>query len=92
MLIHSGLILTGDQFIDPIYIKKILKNFKDVIAVEMEGAAVGHVSHIFNVPFIVIRSICDIVNKEKNEVEYNKFFELAAFNSAKVVQEILRIL
>ncbi|MBB5141665.1 nucleoside phosphorylase [Borreliella afzelii] len=54
----------------------------------MEGAAVGHVSHIFNVPFIVIRSICDIVNKEKNEVEYNKFFELAAFNSAKVVQEI----
>ncbi len=28
----------------------------------MEGAAVGHVSHIFNVPFIVIRSICDIVN------------------------------
>ncbi|WP_210380056.1 5'-methylthioadenosine/S-adenosylhomocysteine nucleosidase family protein, partial [Borreliella garinii] len=63
-----------------------------VIAVEMEGAAVAHIAHMFNVPFIVIRSICDIVNKEKNEVEYNKFYELAAINSAKIVQEILRIL
>ncbi|ACN52965.1 5'-methylthioadenosine/adenosylhomocysteine nucleosidase [Borreliella valaisiana] len=89
---YSGLILTGDQFIDSTYINKIIRNFNDVIAVEMEGAAVAHIAHMFNVPFIVIRSICDIVNKEKNEVEYNKFYELAAINSAKIVQEILRIL
>ncbi|WP_215536007.1 5'-methylthioadenosine/adenosylhomocysteine nucleosidase [Borreliella bavariensis] len=89
---YSGLILTGDQFIDPIYIKKIIRDFKDVIAVEMEGAAIGHVAHMFNVPFVVIRSISDIVNKEENEVEYSKFLKLASFNSAKVVQEILRIL
>ncbi|WKC85489.1 5'-methylthioadenosine/adenosylhomocysteine nucleosidase [Borreliella lusitaniae] len=89
---YSGLILTGDQFIDPAYIKQIIKNFKDVIAVEMEGAAIGQVSHMFNIPFIVIRSISDIVNKEGNEVEYSKFSKLAAFNSAKVVQEILRML
>ncbi|MBB6212703.1 5'-methylthioadenosine/adenosylhomocysteine nucleosidase [Borreliella californiensis] len=89
---YSGLILTGDQFIDPAYINKIIGNFKDVIAVEMEGAAIGHVAHMFNVPFIVIRSISDIVNKEGNEVEYSKFTKLAAFNAAKVVQEILRIL
>ncbi len=89
---YSGLILTGDQFIDPVYASSIIKNFNDVIAVEMEGAAVAHIAHMFNVPFIVIRSICDIVNKEKNEVEYNKFYELAAINSAKIVQEILRIL
>ncbi|WKC90092.1 5'-methylthioadenosine/adenosylhomocysteine nucleosidase [Borreliella finlandensis] len=89
---YSGLIVSGDQFIDPAYINKIIGNFKDVIAVEMEGAAIGHVSHMFNVPFIVIRSISDIVNKEGNEAEYSKFSKLAAFNSAKVVQEILRVL
>ncbi|WPM06342.1 5'-methylthioadenosine/adenosylhomocysteine nucleosidase (plasmid) [Borreliella sinica] len=89
---YSGLILTGDQFIDPIYINKIRKNFNDVIAVEMEGAAVAHIAHMFSIPFIVIRSICDIVNKEKNEVEYSEFYELAAINSAKIVQEILKIL
>ncbi|WNY65120.1 5'-methylthioadenosine/adenosylhomocysteine nucleosidase [Borreliella carolinensis] len=89
---YSGLIVSGDQFIDPNYINKIIGNFKDVIAVEMEGAAIGHVAHMFNVPFIVIRSISDIVNREGNEVEYSKFVKLAAFNSAKVVQEILRIL
>ncbi|MCD2332337.1 5'-methylthioadenosine/adenosylhomocysteine nucleosidase [Borreliella americana] len=87
---YSGLIVSGDQFIDPTYINKIIGNFKDVIAVEMEGAAIGHVSHMFNIPFIVIRSISDIVNKEGNEVEYSKFSKIAAFNSAKVVQEILR--
>ncbi|WPM05746.1 5'-methylthioadenosine/adenosylhomocysteine nucleosidase [Borreliella sinica] len=89
---YSGLIVSGDQFIGPTYVNKIIKNFKDVIAVEMEGAAIGHVSHMFSVPFIVIRSISDIVNKEGNKVEYSKFMKLAAFNSAKVVQEILRIL
>ncbi|QFI14694.1 5'-methylthioadenosine/adenosylhomocysteine nucleosidase [Borrelia sp. CA_690] len=89
---YSGLIVSGDQFIDPAYINKIIGNFKDVVAVEMEGAAIAHVSHVFNVPFIVIRSISDIVNKEGNEVEYSKFSKLAAFNSAKVVQEILRML
>ncbi|WNY64209.1 5'-methylthioadenosine/adenosylhomocysteine nucleosidase [Borreliella americana] len=87
---YSGLIVSGDQFIDPTYINKIIGNFKDVIAVEMEGAAIGHVSYIFNIPFIVIRSISDIVNKEGNEVEFSKFTKIAAFNSAKVVQEILR--
>ncbi|WP_210382444.1 5'-methylthioadenosine/S-adenosylhomocysteine nucleosidase, partial [Borreliella garinii] len=38
---YSGLILTGDQFIDPVYASSIIKNFNDVIAVEMEGAAVA---------------------------------------------------
>ncbi|WP_267502906.1 5'-methylthioadenosine/S-adenosylhomocysteine nucleosidase, partial [Borreliella garinii] len=76
---YSGLIVSGDQFIGPTYMNKIIENFKDVIAVEMVGAAIGHVSYMFNVPFIVIRSISDIINKEGNEVEYNKFLKLAAF-------------
>ncbi|ASJ27635.1 nucleoside phosphorylase (plasmid) [Borrelia turicatae 91E135] len=89
---YSGLILTGDQFIDPVYLTKIVANFEDVIAVEMEGAALGHVAHVFNVPFIVVRSISDIVNNEGNEVEYSEFLKLATVNAAKMVQEILKLL
>ncbi|UPA19242.1 5'-methylthioadenosine/adenosylhomocysteine nucleosidase [Borrelia puertoricensis] len=89
---YSGLILTGDQFIDPVYLTKIVANFEDVVAVEMEGAALGHVAHVFNVPFIVIRSISDIVNNEGNEVEYNEFLKLATVNAAKMVQELLKLL
>ncbi len=89
---YSGLILSGDQFIDPSYLTKIVANFEDVVAVEMEGAAVGHVAHIFNVPFIVVRSISDIVNNENNEVEYSDFLSLATVNAAKIVQEIVRLL
>ncbi|UPA07268.1 5'-methylthioadenosine/adenosylhomocysteine nucleosidase (plasmid) [Borrelia anserina] len=89
---YSGLILSGDQFIDPSYLTKIVANFEDVVAVEMEGAAIGHVAHIFNVPFLVVRSISDIVNNEGNEVEYNEFLKLATVNAAVMVQEILRLL
>lgn len=49
VLIHLGLILTtGDRFIDPIYINKIIKNFNDVIAAGMEGAAVAHSLRVFD--------------------------------------------
>ncbi|AHH04324.1 5'-methylthioadenosine nucleosidase (plasmid) [Borrelia nietonii YOR] len=89
---YSGLILSGDQFIDPAYLPKIVANFEDVVAVDMEGAALGHVAHVFNVPFIVVRSISDIVNNEGNEVEYNEFLKLATVNAAMMVQEILRLL
>ncbi|QTL84134.1 5'-methylthioadenosine/adenosylhomocysteine nucleosidase [Borrelia miyamotoi] len=89
---YTGLILSGDQFIDSSYLANIVANFEDVVAVDMEGAAVGHVAHIFNVPFIVVRSISDIVNNEGNEVEYNEFLSLATLNAAKMVQEILRLL
>ncbi|UPA17373.1 5'-methylthioadenosine/adenosylhomocysteine nucleosidase (plasmid) [Borrelia coriaceae] len=89
---YAGLILTGDQFIDPSYMAKIVSNFEDVVAVEMEGGALGHVAHIFNVPFIVVRAISDIVNHEGNEVEYSEFLKLAKVNAAKMVQEILRLM
>lgn len=51
---YSGLIVSGDQFIDLKYMNKIIKNFKDVIVIEMEGVVIGHVAHTFNVYFIVI--------------------------------------
>ncbi|ACN55741.1 permease [Borreliella burgdorferi] len=33
---------------------KIIKNFKDVIVVEMEGVVIAHFAHTFNIYFIVI--------------------------------------
>ncbi|WP_235048115.1 5'-methylthioadenosine/adenosylhomocysteine nucleosidase [Borrelia persica] len=89
---YSGLMLSGDQFIDPAYITKIMSNFETVLSVDMEGAALGHVAHVFNIPFIVVRSISDIVNNEGNDVEYHEFLKVATVNAAIMVQEILRLL
>ncbi|WP_277813678.1 5'-methylthioadenosine/adenosylhomocysteine nucleosidase [Borrelia crocidurae] len=89
---YSGLMLSGEQFIDPKYIADIISNFGDVISVDMEGAALAHVAHVFKVPFIIVRSVSDIVNHEENEVEYYEFLKTATVNAAMLLQEILRIL
>ena len=58
--IHSGLIATGDKFIDnKEEINKIRENFPDLKAVEMEGGAVSQVSILASIPLLVIRVISD---------------------------------
>ena len=84
--------LSGDQFIDPNYIVKIMSNFEDVLSVDMEGAELAHVAYVFNVPFLIVRSISDIVNNEGNEIEYYEFLKIATVNSSMMLQEILRSL
>ena len=58
--IHSGLIASGDKFIDnKKEINKIRENFPDLKAVEMEGGAVSQVSILESIPLLVIRVISD---------------------------------
>ncbi|MFE8730918.1 5'-methylthioadenosine/S-adenosylhomocysteine nucleosidase, partial [Aeromonas hydrophila] len=49
-----GLICTGDQFMcKPEAIAKARADFPQMLAVEMEGAAIGQVCHMFKVPYLV---------------------------------------
>ena len=55
----------------------------------MEGAAIGHVASLNNVPFLVIRSMSDKADDEGSEMEpFNE--EAAAKVSAVLVKEILK--
>ena len=47
---------------------------------EMEGAAVAHVCHIFELPFLVIRAISDKADDDA-KMDYPEFVKLAAKNS-----------
>lgn len=85
--IITGTIASGDIFVQDIKMKeKIRKNF-NCDCVEMEGAAIGQVCFLNNVPFIVVRSISDIPNG-KNNVEYDEFVTVAAKNCAKIIGQI----
>ena len=58
--VHRGLIASGDQFIHgPAMADAIQDALPDVLAVEMEGAAVAQVCHEYGVPFAVFRTISD---------------------------------
>ncbi|MFD2446149.1 5'-methylthioadenosine/S-adenosylhomocysteine nucleosidase [Bacillus sp. CGMCC 1.16607] len=86
----KGLIATGDSFMhDPIRVENVRGKFTDLQAVEMEAAAIAQVSHQFQIPFVIIRSLSDIAGKE-SDVSFEQYLEKAAVNSANLVMKIVK--
>ena len=84
-----GLITTGDTFMTKEDdIAKARANFPTMAAVEMEGAAIAHTCHQFNVPFVVIRSMSDIAGKE-SPTSFEAYLETASINSSQLVMNML---
>ena len=87
----SGLICSGDAFINGAEkITQIRANFPQVAAVEMEAAAIAQVCHAMNVPFVVVRAISDVADKESH-LSFDEFLPLAAEKSSEMVLEMLAI-
>jgi len=83
--IAKGLIVTGDSFMnDPNRAQFVREQFEELIAVEMEAAAIAQVCYQFGVPFVVIRALSDIAGKE-SEVSFEQFLDTAARNSSELV-------
>ena len=85
-----GQIMSGDSFIhNPRQIRDILKKFPSVMAVEMEGAAIAQTCYLFHTPFLVIRSISDIVTADKSHKVYKTSMPEAARRSVALVLKLL---
>ncbi len=88
----SGLICTGDSFINGVApLAHIRATFPDVAAVEMEAAAVGHVCHQFNIPFVVVRAISDVADQQSH-LSFEQFLSVAATRSTLMVEAMLQAL
>lgn len=88
---HIGRIVTGEGFVCDDDLKKVIMNNYNPYCVEMEGAAIGHVAEINEVPFIIIRSISD--NADNNAtLNYDEFENIAANNSALLVLNMLELM
>lgn len=79
---QEGVITTGDQFISAQAKKSQLVEEFDGIACEMEGAAIGHVCYINDVPYLVIRAISD----EADGSAPDNFADFAEDSAQKGVQ------
>lgn len=87
--IVEGLIATGDTFMaDPIRVEQTRANFPSMQACEMEAAAIAQTCHLFNIPFVVIRSLSDIAGKQ-SELSFDEYLVTAAKNSADMVVAML---
>ncbi|WP_178862740.1 5'-methylthioadenosine/S-adenosylhomocysteine nucleosidase [Thiomicrorhabdus cannonii] len=84
-----GLIATGDRFMHQAEdVANTRNNFPEMIACEMEAAAIAQACHTFQTPFVIIRSLSDIAGKE-NAVTFEQYLEKAATHSARVILEML---
>jgi adenosylhomocysteine nucleosidase len=75
---HRGLIASGDQFINKRSQIAALKDaLPELLAVEMEGAAVAQVCFELGIPFSVIRTISDNANEDA-AVDFMHFVQTVA--------------
>ncbi|WML45479.1 5'-methylthioadenosine/S-adenosylhomocysteine nucleosidase [Neobacillus sp. PS3-40] len=90
--IVKGVIATGDSFMnDPERVNFVRTKFENLQAVEMEAAAIAQVAYLFNVPFVIIRSLSDIAGKESG-VSFDQFLDKAALHSATLVMKMVEAL
>lgn len=84
-----GLIASGDVFMsDAARVDVVRGQFPEMIAAEMEAAAVAQVCHQFGTPFVVIRALSDIAGKESS-ISFDEFLPLAAKHSSEIVMQAI---
>ncbi len=85
-----GPIVSGDQFIsDPQTIEAIKASFPEAICVEMEGAAIAHVAAKQGIPFVILRSLSDIVLHHDNAMTFEEYLVKASKRSAQWCYEVM---
>ena len=92
--IHSGLIVTGDWFVDSKEkMREIVGHFPEAKAVDMESAAIAQACYITKVPFISFRVISDVPLSDTKASQYHDFWERIAgtsFQATKTFVESLQ--
>ena len=86
--VTRGLIATGDQFISSKEGKDSLHKEYDCLCAEMEGAAMAHVAHVNNIPFVIIRAISDQADELAVD-DYPAFVDKATSNIVCILSELL---
>ncbi|WP_459502973.1 5'-methylthioadenosine/adenosylhomocysteine nucleosidase [Bacillus sp. C1] len=87
--VYEGRIVSGECFVEDAQLKeKLIAEYKPH-CVEMEGAAIGHVAYINDVPFLVIRCISDTADDEAT-ISYENFAKVAANQSSRVIIKMIK--
>lgn len=85
----SGVIASGDQFVAGSERKTYITSHFGAIACEMEGAAIGQVCYVNQVPFCVLRAISDSADGSSH-MDYPTFAGMAAQQSVRLLRTFLR--
>ncbi|UOQ46304.1 5'-methylthioadenosine/S-adenosylhomocysteine nucleosidase [Halobacillus salinarum] len=85
----NGIIATGDSFMhEQTRVDFVRDKFPEMIAAEMEAAAIAQVCHRYGTPFVILRALSDIAGKE-SPLSFDQFLPVAAKNAATIVMKML---
>lgn len=84
---RTGAIATQDLFMarDVDYFA-LMEKFPRSLASEMEGAAVAFAASRFDIPFVVLRTLSDVVHHENNPMEFETFARKSADRAALLLK------
>lgn len=89
--IKEGRIASGDQFVAGGEVAdKIIENFGEVQAVEMEGASMAQVAYLNEIPYVILRAISDKADGSA-ELSYEEFLPIAAKNASTLLEEFIKL-
>ena len=86
--VSVGRVCTGDTFIQDEARRAELREELGGDCVEMEGAAVGQVCTLNDIPFLLVRAISDRADGS-SDVDFQKFLREAAETSARMILRLL---
>ena len=93
IVLHPGLIVTGDWFVDSKEkMREIIGHFPDARAVDMESCAIAQTCYINHVPFISFRVISDIPLRDTDASQYHNFWDTIADHSFQVTRTFVESL
>ena len=85
-----GRIASGDQFVlDSAIVQPINDVYDDIYAIEMEAAAIAHVATLYDVPFLILRSISDVLDDATQAEDFYTFLQDAADTAATFLVSLL---
>lgn len=88
---YIGRVISGDQFISDAEKKKFLTENFQGYCTEMEGASIGQVSYLNQIPFLIIRAISDKADNSA-QMDYGEFEAKAIAHTVSLVSELISCL
>ncbi len=83
-----GRIASGEQFVTDSRLKEAIIAGTQAISVEMEGAAIGHVCYLNQIPFTVVRCMSDGAD-DNGAMDFDTFVGKAAQRCAGITLELI---
>lgn len=86
--VHTGRVVTGDQFISDQEKKRWIAETFDGYCTEMEGAAIAQTAYLNHVPCLIVRSISDKAD-DSAQMDYEEFERMAIRHSVNLTRAMI---